>query len=117
MAEAATSLRMVLERRGQSDGAIEYYRRALQVKPGLPAAHFNLGAALLRQGKRSEAKQHFEIVIEADSNDYQAHFYVGDIMLSEGHREAAAIHLRKASQSPQPDLRGAALKALEGIQP
>jgi predicted CXXCH cytochrome family protein len=112
MAEAATSLGMALDRRGQSGAAIEYYRRAIQAKPGLAAAHFNLGLALLRQGSRAEAKKHFLAVIQSDPNDYPAHLHLGNILLSEGNRAEAAIHLQKASLSPRPEVRAAAVDAL-----
>ena len=117
LAEAATSLGMALERRGQTDAAIEYYRQAIRIKPGLAAAHFNLGLALLRQGSRLEAKQHFQAVIQSDPNDYSAHLYLGNILLREGNQEAAATHLRKASASPRPDVRAAALESLRAGKP
>jgi predicted CXXCH cytochrome family protein len=116
MAEAATSLAMALEGRGKSEAAIEYYRRALQIKPSLMATHFNLGLALLRQGSLSAARQQFEAVVQSDPNDYQAHLHLGSILMSEGDHPAAAVHLRRASQSPRPDVRAAALRALEKIR-
>lgn len=115
-AEASTSLGMVLERKGQLAEAIEAYRRAILVKPDLAAARFNLALALARAGDRAEAKPQFESVIRSDPNDYQAHYHLGNILLSEGDYKSAAPHLRKASESPDLQLRNAALDALRHIR-
>jgi tetratricopeptide (TPR) repeat protein len=39
--------------------AIEYYRRALQIKPNDAGIHLNLGAALADSGKLKEAIEQF----------------------------------------------------------
>ena len=53
--------------KGELDLAIEQYRRAIEVKPGLTPAHFHLGLALLRRGDKREAKPHFLRVYRARS--------------------------------------------------
>ena len=116
LAEAAVSLGMALERSGQAERAIESYRQAIRSKPGLMAAHFNLGLALARRGEKAEAKQHFEIVIRTNSNDHEARLHLGEILLDEGRYDSAIMNLQQASQSPRPDVRTAALKALQAAQ-
>ena len=115
-AEAATSLGLVLVQKGRSDEAIAFYRQAIQAKPGLASAHFNLGLALLRQGDKTEARRHFEAAIRADPNDHQSHFHLGMILLNESAYELATTHLRKASETQWPDLRNAALEALQAAR-
>ena len=112
MTDAATRLGMLLAERGDLQAAVQQYRRAIAIKPDL-AAHYHLALALLRLGNKADAKQHFRVVIEADPNDFAAHFNLGTILLSEGDYPAAAIHLQKASESPQRELRKKALNALQ----
>jgi predicted CXXCH cytochrome family protein len=116
MAEAAVSLGLALEGSGQSDRAIAAYREAIRIQPVLNAAHFNLALALMRRGERAEAKPHFEAVIRAAPDDYQARLYLGRILLDEGLYDSAIINLQAASQSPQPEVRTAAQKALQAAQ-
>ena len=97
---------------GRPERAIELYRRAIVIQPNLAAARFNLGLALLGQGNGSDAKRHFEALVQSNPDDSQAHFYLGRILQGEGNDALAEIHLEKASRSPRPDVRAAALKAL-----
>jgi hypothetical protein len=49
LAEATTSLGILLAMKGQLDSAIEQYRRAIEVKLELMLAHFHLSLSLLRR--------------------------------------------------------------------
>ncbi len=46
--------------RGDWARAIEYYRRAVEVEPGLADAHERLGRLLIQDGRREEAIKHLE---------------------------------------------------------
>ena len=111
-AEAATSLGLLLARRGQTDEAIEQYRLALRIKPDLTAAHFNLALALRDRGDLAEAKQHLEAVLLADPRDFESHLYLGKMLLAGGEREAGLAHLRRAAESPRPEVKAAAREAM-----
>jgi tetratricopeptide (TPR) repeat protein len=111
-AEAATSLGLVLSRSGQIAAAIEQYRRAIQLKPEFAAAHFNLALILGDRGEIAEARRHLETVLRADPADFQAHLYLGKFLLAEGQKEAGVAHLRKAAESPRPEVRAAAREAM-----
>jgi tetratricopeptide (TPR) repeat protein len=112
LAEAAASLGVLLAMKGELDLAIEQYRHAIQVKPGLTAAQFHLGLALLRRGDRQGANPHLQSVTQDDPDYFQAQFELGNILLAEGDHDAAAIHFQKAAESPQSELRAAALERL-----
>jgi tetratricopeptide (TPR) repeat protein len=49
---------------GQNEKAVRHYRKVVTLKPGLPAAHMNLGVALMEQGVASEALPHFKTARE-----------------------------------------------------
>lgn len=46
--------------------AIEFYRKAIEIKPDLAVAHFKLGDSLLNQREYSKAKEAFEKAFELD---------------------------------------------------
>jgi len=90
---APVGLGLLLVQTARPERAIEHYRRAIEIDPGLSSAHYNLGLALLGQGKDGEAKAEFEAVLESDPGDASAHLYLGRILLAEGSRDLAASHL------------------------
>jgi len=112
LAEAWVSLGLLRARAGRREEAISFYREALRANPELTSAHFNLASALLTTGKVSEAREHFESVIRAAPNDYEARLYLGRILLDAGEYASALVNLQRASQSPNLEVRMAALSAL-----
>ena len=51
---------------GNLDGAVEQYRKALEIRPGYSLAHNNLALALERQGRDAEAVRSFEQALEGE---------------------------------------------------
>jgi tetratricopeptide (TPR) repeat protein len=49
-----------LDNKGDHDGAIAEYRKALALEPGLDLAHYGLGLALAATGRRKEAGGEFQ---------------------------------------------------------
>ena len=52
----------------RADEAIRCYRRALELAPALPAAHYGLGFILLKRGDREGAQQHLESFLASPPN-------------------------------------------------
>lgn len=50
----------------QNVSAVEYYRKALEQQPDLPAAHFKLGSVYLDEREYSKAKAYLEKAVELD---------------------------------------------------
>ena len=59
---------------GDLAGAIDDYRRALEVAPDYVAALYNLGLALRERGEFTEAEDCFRRVVEVDARDVDALF-------------------------------------------
>ena len=116
LAEAWVSLGLLRARAGRREEAIAFYREALRTNPQLTSAHFNLALVLLMTGKASEAREHFESVIRAAPNDYEARLHLGRILLDAGEHASALVNLQTASQSPNLEIRSAALAALRAAQ-
>jgi len=61
-----------LESQGRVNEAIHYFNNALQIKPNLSEAHYNLGNALLSQGKIDKAVEQYRKVLITDPNYWDA---------------------------------------------
>jgi tetratricopeptide (TPR) repeat protein len=93
---------------GLYEQAIGEFKRALELNPREPRAHFLIGLTELLQGgaaRFAEARAHFEAEIAVTPDDYASHFLLGTIHLSERRWHAAEISLEKAHslQSANPD--------------
>jgi len=53
---------------GRYDEAVESYKRAIQIKPGLAEAHLNLGMTYLRIGDRGSALEEYKILKGLDKD-------------------------------------------------
>jgi tetratricopeptide (TPR) repeat protein len=53
---------------GRADEAIRCYRRALEITPTLPGAHYGLGFILLKRGDTDSARHHLESFLSAPPN-------------------------------------------------
>jgi len=64
--EAWNDLGSVLGELGQTDEAIKAFRRAVELKPGNAAAHYNLADALQSVGQLMDARHHWKVFLRFD---------------------------------------------------
>ena len=94
---AHVNLGKALLRLGRIDQAREMYDTALQIKPDLPIAHYNLGNIALRSGGREvEAIVHYRNALRADPKYAAAHVNWGIVLLRQGKTDEAIDHFRSA---------------------
>lgn len=64
-------------------GAVAQYRKALELDPGLPGLHFELGQAILANStdepSRQEAEKEFLLALAEDPSDANSHYMLGEI--------------------------------------
>jgi len=72
------------------------YRQALQIKPGLAVAHFNLGALLQARGQLQEAAHHYQQAIVSEPRFFEAHGNLGTVLQQRGQLAAAEKCYRQA---------------------
>lgn len=60
---------------GRLEQAIEQYRRAAQIDPGLPLVHLNLGRALIEKGDYNSALECFQRCEDLHYKPYQLSYY------------------------------------------
>ena len=90
------NLGYVLEQLGRPAEAERQYERALELNPGLAAAHTNLGTALARQGRFAEAVAHLAEAVRLEPGSAAAYNNLGGVFLQQRQVEAASRHFRSA---------------------
>ena len=88
---------------GDLQGAIEHYRKALQIDPHLPGVHFELGEAILQSspvdaGTQAEAQKEFESSLGVDGDTAKTECEFGSMALSQSHLDQAFEHYQRAYQ-------------------
>ena len=83
----------------QTDKAVAFYKRAVELKQGnYPRASYALGVALEDQGRTSEAKQAYEQAVNASHREFaRATYRLGLIEAKAGEFEKAAALFREAA--------------------
>lgn len=89
--------------RGDSEGAVAAWQRAIQIDQSYLEAHFNLASLLRDSGRVSEARKHFEACLQLDALHGPSHLGLGLVLESLGDHSAARNAFRRAIKS-QPDL-------------
>ncbi len=73
---------------------ISTLRRALQVDPHLPRAHYIAGLALIREDKPAEAEQEFRGELQLDSENVDAQYHLAFVLLQQAKVDEAVRYLR-----------------------
>jgi tetratricopeptide (TPR) repeat protein len=88
-----------LEGKGLEEEAASCYRQAVQLDPGLSAAHTNLGTLAYRRGDRGAARGAFEQALSLDPEQAEARFNLANLLIEDGEAELAASELRRVLQT------------------
>lgn len=87
---------------GDSSGAEEAYRRALELAPELASARFNLGLLLQQEGREDEARSEYRRVIDQVPDHAWAHYQIGSLYeLAGNERQAVRWYGRAFSLEPR----------------
>jgi tetratricopeptide (TPR) repeat protein len=77
---------------GDSEDAILHYQKAIQIKPDLVVAYFNLGIAYQSQSEYDKALSAYQRAIELEPGFYEAHGSVGAVYLVQGELKSKITH-------------------------
>src|SRR5262249_48733811 len=80
---------------GDDATAERFYQRALELDPGLAAAHTNIGNILHRRGKRGEARARYERALEIDPDQAEARFNLANLLDELSDYELALCEYRR----------------------
>lgn len=92
---AYSNLGSLLSARGQSDEAIQDFRKALELWPNQSKDHNNLGKALLQKGRMAEAMEEFQTALRISPNDPDTENNIGAAYLQRGQVDDAITHLQQ----------------------
>jgi len=88
---------------GDLNGAIDHYRKALQIDPRIPGVHFELGEAILQSAPtdaaaQAEAEKEFKLAQAVDGDTAKTECEFGSIALSQSDLDGAFAHYQRAFQ-------------------
>ncbi len=88
---------------GDLKGAIDHYRKALQIDPRLSGVHFELGEAILGSAPadaatQAEAMKELEAAVAVDGDTAKTECEFGSIALSQSETDQAFAHYQRAYQ-------------------
>lgn len=83
---------------GHLNGTVEHFAHTARLRPGSPAAHYNLGNALFRQGRRPDAIAALRRALELQPDYALAHDGLGVALYAEGRVNEAIEHYKRAVQ-------------------
>jgi Tfp pilus assembly protein PilF len=88
---------------GDLKGAIDHYRKALQIDPRLPGIHYELGEAILESGRtdaatQAEAQKELEASIVIDGDTAKTECALAEIALLQSASDRALAHYQRAYQ-------------------
>ena len=85
-----------LDKKGQTDEAIQQFQAAIRLRPGYADAHSNLGVALAKRGQTDEAIREFREAIRLKPDHANAHYNLGIALDKVGQMEGALRQFQEA---------------------
>ena len=95
---AANVLGQALLAANRVDEAVPYIQQTLRLRPGLPEAHVNLGAAFSKRGDFPAAAAQYRAALAADPRDAEAQDGLGVVLTEMKQYEEARTSLEAAAQ-------------------
>ncbi|MEO8011403.1 MAG: tetratricopeptide repeat protein, partial [Dokdonella sp.] len=92
----AFSLGRGFSKRGMIAFAEQSFRKALQLRPGLPHANNALGQLLLTANRAAEAEPHMRALIGVRNFEVAGELGLGDVLRAQGQLEQAVVQYRRA---------------------
>jgi len=96
------------------DEAVEYYKKAVELKPNFIIAQGRLGLLLAQQGRIEEAIDRFRVVLSERPDDYEMHFNVGVLLERQDKIDEAISKYRQALEI-NPDYAKARVRLEEAL--
>jgi len=90
-----------LQKKGDSQGAITAYEKALSIQARYPAAHYSLGIALDRNGQIDEALAHYQEAVKEQPNYPEAYYLLGNDLLQRARVDDAITAYEQALKNRQ----------------
>lgn len=99
-AEALELLGIVLSQQGRAYEALEYFDRAIVVRPEAPGARHNRAQALFALGRVAEARAELDAVVSAQPDLHAAWNLLGSVLAAQGDSKAEQAYRRALMLRP-----------------
>ena len=103
----------MLAENGEWEASRSQLEEAVKLNPKSAVTRQNLGIALLELRDTAGALRELQSAVDLDPNYFEAHLKLGRLLLENGKRTEAQPHLRKATESPDEQVRQAAARLLQ----
>jgi len=90
-------------RQNRVDDALPYIAETLRLRPNLPEAHINFGAALSERGDFDAAEDQYRRALQLDPESPDAHEGLGVVLTEKGRFDEALANLLKAEKGAPDD--------------
>lgn len=100
--ETLTLIAQLWSQMADYEHTVQVCRRALQVDPKLPRAHYTAGLALIRMDRSAEAEQEFRDELQLDEGNVDTQFHLAFSLLQQSKNEQA-VDLWKRVLASRPD--------------
>ena len=111
-AEAHHHYGLLLAQMGSNGKALAELQETVRLDPNSAQAYSDLGDVLAAQKRIESAADAYRRAIQLYPDSYEAHLALAQILAYQGNMLDARTHLQKAAQSPDPNVKETALKAL-----
>ena len=91
-----SNMGIILGREGHSREAIEYFRKAISMRPGGAEAYAYLGRELLKSGTAQEAARPLERAVRLNPRMQEAQADLGVVLMARGNLDGAREHIEEA---------------------
>lgn len=95
-AEAHNAYGVLLQQRGDAEGAEEHYLEVLRLRPDAPVIHSNYGVLLQERGDAKGAEEHHLEALRLRPDDAQAHYNYAILLKETGDVKGAEEHYLQA---------------------
>ena len=99
LAERFVDLGLALFAKGNRRQGVHALRRAIELNPELPRAHYNLGMTLLSEGEADDAIAHFRQSVKSDPDFSLVYFPLASELAKQGEVDEAIRYFRRAIQA------------------
>lgn len=80
---------MLYAQTNDTDRALKYWQRALQLRPDYPEALNNLGVLFMRQGRKAEAQEEFQKAMHVAADFDQPYLNMARLYMAQGDKTRA----------------------------
>lgn len=89
---------LLLDRQGKFEGALDFYYRALKLRPNYERAYYDIGVVLGEMGRREQAIEAYKKALSIDDSREGTFMNIGKMYIELGDPKEAEYYLQKGNE-------------------